>query len=135
MARLVGEIQVDGLAELRAGLHGVGKDAARELTGELRAAAQIIASAAATRTPRSRLDKPEHLGDMFKARALKDGAKVTDPLPYARVIEWGGTISPRGTPYTIKGRHMLWGAAEHEKDVLIANLEKGLEAIQHKHGL
>lgn len=130
-----GDIQVHGLAELRTALKAVGKDASKELTHELRAAALIISAAAADRTPRSSKDKPVHLADAFNVRSLQHGSKVVDKLPYARVIEWGGTVRPNNATIKIEGVHMLWGAAEKQKDILRANMEKGLEAIQRRHGL
>ncbi len=103
---------------------------------EIRRRLLIIAGKAATdargklisrsKNPRGRIDST------IRPFVRQKGAGFYSRHPGAGVIEWGGTISPRGTPITIKGKHALVDAAEermlqteHELGDMIDDLARG----------
>lgn len=116
------DVKVHGLRDIRRGLRQVSMAADKAVQGELSDVAGTVAKRAQARAP-VRSGKLQR--SIRKSVTLKRGAAITSNVPYAAIHEWGGQISPRGTPITIKPSRMMSGAVD-ESD---ADIDAAVRAI------
>lgn len=55
-------------------------------------------------------------------------------VPYAAVHEYGGTISPRGAPISIRASAPIGRAVERQEDAIIDALGDGIDRVAERHG-
>ena len=123
-------IKVDGLGKLRRDLKAIDKDLAKSLTDHLREIAKEVRDDARSRAPR----KTGALSRSIKHSVRARGATVFSNLDYAPVHEWGGTITPRGTPIEIRGQHFIYSAIYDQADRIKSELERSLDVIADRNG-
>ena len=123
-------VQVEGLAALRKGLRGVDKDALKAVQAVTKTAAGIVAVEASRLAPR----QTGALAASIKGTTSGNKGVVRSPLPYANVVNWGGTISPRGTPVTFKRADFIGRAMDAKGDEVQAALEQGFDALARRNG-
>src|SRR5688572_25988668 len=92
------DVNTKGLREFRRDLKRLDPQVDRELRVELREAVGKVIVQAATTAPRL----SGRLARSYRPFVTQRTAGVRSQLPYAGVHEFGGTISPRGTPITIR---------------------------------
>lgn len=114
-------VRTKGLGALNRSLGKIDKDMRKRSVGKLRDIAKKVRADARPLAP----VKTGKLAGSFRYSASNRGASVSSNLPQAGVHEFGGTISPRGVPITIKRSRMLGRAVE--KDT--AHIERELEAL------
>lgn len=74
------------------------------------------------------------LAESYRAFTRGNVAGVRSPLPYAGVIEYGGTISPRGVPILIQRQAPITRAIERERDAIVERLGDGIEEAARRAG-
>src|SRR3954465_1154146 len=92
------DVKVDGLRDFRRDLKRTDTEAAKALQKELRQAVGKVAIEAAATAPR----KTGTLARSYRPFTRGNVAGVRSNLPYAPVIEYGGTIEPKGSPVHIR---------------------------------
>jgi hypothetical protein len=113
MARGDVTVNTAGLREFRRDLRRLEPELDKELRKELRTAVAIIAARAASIAPRP----------FVTARS----AGIRSALPYAPVIEYGGTISPRGAEIRFAQRLPVTTAVERYADKLVDDFGDAVE--------
>lgn len=106
-----------------------------ELRAVVREGAAIIAAEAAVLAPR----RSGKLASRYRPFALHGrdyGVKagVRNTLPYANVIEYGGTIRPRGVPIVFQPRAPLGTAVERDADAVLEAVTKAFDRIVRRQG-
>jgi hypothetical protein len=92
------DVHVDGLRDFRRDLKKTDAEAAKALQRELKEAVGRVSIEAAATAPR----KTGTLARSYRPFTRGNIAGVRSPLPYAGVIEFGGTITPKGAPVLIR---------------------------------
>ena len=85
-------IDIKGMRQFRRDLKQLDNEVDKRLRGELREIAADVAAEAAVLAPR----RTGALAASYKPFVTQRGAGVRSRLPYAPVIEYGGTIRPQG---------------------------------------
>lgn len=123
-------VNVEGLAEFRRDLRRLDHEAGDEVRETLEHGAEIVAVQAALLAPR----RTGALAASYRAYTRGNRVGVRSPLPYAGVIEFGGTISPRGTPFLIQRSAPVRRAALRQADAMVHELERGIERAARQTG-
>ena len=124
-------IDVEGLGQFRRDLRAIGgPPLVRELREVLKHAAEIAARQASVLAPR----KTGRLARSYRPFTRGNTAGVRSRLPYAGVIEFGGTISPKGTPIDIRRYEPVTRAVEQRADAVEAELAAGFDDLARAHG-
>lgn len=124
-------VRISGLADLRRDLRAIGaKSAGRGLTKALRAGAEEVAVAARPRAPH----RTGALAASYRAGAAGKNAYVRSRLPYAAVHEFGGTISPKGSPITIRASGAVTGALRDKEDAIVDRVADAIDKLAVQHG-
>jgi phage gpG-like protein len=74
------------------------------------------------------------LAESYRPFTRGNIAGVRSRLPYAGVVEYGGTIDPRGAPITFGRRLIVTKAAEREADRVVDEIGSSIEEIARRHG-
>ena len=130
MARGDYDVQVKGLADLRRDLRRLDQEALKEIRGALKDAADVVARDAATLAPR----RTGRLAASYRPFTSGNVAGVRSRLPYAGVIEFGGTIRPRGVPIEIRRYEPVTRAVERQRDRVVEQVADGIEAAAKRTG-
>lgn len=123
-------VEIEGLRELRRDLSAVDRDAGREVQGAIKGAVDRVAQEAASTAPR----RTGALAASYRAFTRGNVAGVRSRLVYAPVLEYGGTIKPRGAPITFPRRLIVTKAAEREADRVAGEIANEFERIADRHG-
>ena len=123
-------VEVEGLAKLRRDLRRMQPAALKEIRGVLRDAAGVVAADAARNAPRL----TGALAKSIRPGTSGNRAFVRSRLPYAGVHEYGGRISPQGTPISIKRSAFIARAIEAKQEQIVDELGDGIERVATKHG-
>lgn len=123
-------VHIDGLADLRRDLRKMQPEARKEVTRALRAGAVVVAAAARPLAAR----RTGRLASGFRPGASGNTAFVRNPVPYAAVHEFGGTISPRGAPITIRPQPAVTRALDLSADAVVEKVGDGLDSVVSRHG-
>lgn len=108
------KVKVEGFREFRAALKAVDTALPKELRKGLNEVANLVAEEAATRVP----VRSGALQSSIRPMSTSNEGRVVmgkNSVPYAGWIEFGGTISPRGTPVTrpfLRNGRFLFVAAD-----------------------
>lgn len=123
-------LNASGLSDLRRDLGKIDKDLGKSATTHLRGVAAKVRVDARVRTPvrSGRLQRSVR----YSVRAK--GASIYSNEVYAPVIEYGGTIAPSGTPFTIKPRRFLNEAADANTRFIEEELGQLLDVIAGQNG-
>jgi phage gpG-like protein len=120
-------VKVEGLAELRRDLRRIDPELLDEVREALKAGAQRVATRAASVAPQ----RSGRLAASYRAFTSGNRAGVRSTLPYAGVVEYGGTIRPRGTPIVFRPAMPITGSVEYEQERIVRDLDRGIaEAAQ-----
>jgi phage gpG-like protein len=123
-------VRIEGLAELRRDLRKMQPDTLKEMRGELKAAAAIVAVASRPLAAH----RSGALAASFRPGTAGNTAFVRSRLPYAAVHEFGGTIRPKGAPITIKPHPAPTRALEAAADRIVDSIGDGIERVAGRNG-
>jgi hypothetical protein len=123
-------VKTKGVRDLRRDLRGTDRAANREMGRVLRAAAGRVATEAAATAPR----RTGALAASYRPYVRGAAAGVRSRLVYAPIIEYGGTIRPRGYDITFPRREIVSRAAAREADRVVEELAVGIERVAAEHG-
>lgn len=139
MAGATFKVHTADLRGLRQDLESVQLGLGRELTRILREEARLIAAGAIANTPIGPGPTPgnpePHMASTIASRATATGAAITSTHPGAGVLEYGGTIAPRGTPITIAQNAMAHRAADDQRAAFERRVGQRIDALLRRHGL
>lgn len=110
-------------------------DAAVEMRAVIRDAIRPMLGAAKAKAYAHRITG--ELGDNWHAAVRGTVGRLTNTLPQVRPLEFGGTIAPKGTPFTLPRLSMIYGpggAIEKGKDDAERLLLVGFERLARRHG-
>ena len=136
MAVAPAAVQVEGLNETRRDLRLIDQQLPRELGQAMKAAAQPVLETARSNTP----VRTGRLQQSLRLSAAGTRVSIVSRVPYANVIEWGGTTGRGHRPgggggsVRIKGRHMATRAAEQKHDEFVNALARSLDEFFARHG-
>lgn len=130
------------LRDLHQDLEALELGLGREVTEAVLAAGGTVLLATERLTPYDpshddhRADGLPHMRDTFDVRtAGPTVATIGSTHPGAAVNEFGGTISPKGTPIRIREAGMARKAGELEAPRFERDLAQRLDALARRHGL
>lgn len=123
-------VHTEGLRTFRRDLKRLDPALDRELRKELRTGVAIVAARAAQIAPR----QSGRLARSYRPFVTQSGAGIRSSLPYAPVIEYGGEISPRGTPIRFARRMPVTTAAEQYADRLVDKFGDAVERAADRTG-
>lgn len=124
------EIRVEGLASLRRSIRAYDRGVLKEVQAVTKHAAMIVAVEARTLAPR----QSGALAASIKPGTSGSAGIVRSPLPYASVVHYGGTISPRGTPITFQRSNFVGRALDNKRGEVIADLSRGFNELAVRNG-
>lgn len=129
-----------GVGDVRADLESVKLGLARELTAVLRGEGDAIARDAKPLTPlgpgpQSARDALPHIADTLSGAATATGLAIVSSHPGAGVLEYGGTIAPRGHPITFEAHAMAHKAGEAALPDIESEVSQRINALLAAHGL
>lgn len=118
MAREDFAVRTEGLTPLLRSLNKVNKGAGKEIKQGLREIAKKVRADAKPLAPKGTKPLPANrkvrLAGSIRYSATTKGASVGSALPQAPVLEYGGTIRPRGVPIKIKPHKFLTRAVQKD---------------------
>ncbi len=140
MARAAVTAGFQDVGDVRRDLESVRLGLGRELTALLRSSGDSVARKTGTLTPRgpgpqSVKDNLPHIGSTMVAVATTTGVAVATTHPGGAVLNFGGTISPRGVPITFERHLMAQKAGEAELPGLERDVTRRVNDLLAAHGL
>ena len=123
-------IRIDGYKQLQRDLKAIEPAARRELTKGLKTGAQLVKRRGMPYVARGITGK---LAADWRAGATQKQAYIRNRVPYAGVLEFGGTIQPKGTPFTIRAQPSMTRALEDNTDQIVDMIGDALEAVAARH--
>jgi hypothetical protein len=123
-------VETDGLREFRRDLKRLAPEVDKELRQEMRDAVVKVAAQAALLAPR----RTGALARSYRPFVTQRSAGIRSALPYAPVVEYGGEISPRGTPIRFARRLPVTTAAEQYADRLVDEFGDAVERAADRTG-
>ncbi len=129
-----------GVAEVRRDLESVRLGLGKELTAVLRGEGDPVARETAVLTPtgpgpQSAKDNLPHVAATISGAALPNGVAVVATHPAAPVLEFGGSISPRGHLIRFPSHAMAHKAGEAALPRIEAAVTRRIDALLIAHGL
>jgi phage gpG-like protein len=124
------DVHVDGLRDFRRDLKKTDAEAAKALQRELKEAVGRVSIEAAATAPR----KTGTLARSYRPFTRGNIAGVRSPLPYAGVIEFGGTITPKGAPVLIRRFEPITRAVERRRDEIVDDIGDAIEQAARRAG-
>jgi phage gpG-like protein len=124
------QIAVHGLRELRRTFRRTDPESVKALRDVQKEAAEIVAT-------RARILVPVRTGALqrsIQSATRGDVALVRSRLPYAPVLEYGGTIKPRGVDITFERREFVGRAAEQTQIAVANRLARGFDRAMRRAG-
>lgn len=123
-------IETRGLREFRRDLKRINPLIEKELRQAIRTAALRVRSRVVTTAPRL----TGELAGSFRVSVTTRGASIYSRLPQAPVLEFGGTIEPRGVPITFPRTEFVGRAVDTEADRLVEDISDGINHAAHRAG-
>jgi hypothetical protein len=130
MARQNVTVETDGLRDFRRDLRRLEPEVDKELRKELRQAVLIVAARAAQLAPK----QSGALARSYRPFVTQTMAGIRSSLPYAPVIEYGGSIEPRGTPIRFARREPVTTAVEQYANRLVDEFGDAVERAADRTG-
>lgn len=124
------EVTVTGLRELRKDLRRLPGQTNKELSGELKRAIGPVLVQARSLAPQ----RTGRLAGSLKPFVLGTRVGIRSRLPYANVVHWGGTISPRGTPIRFPRTEFITRAVEAQDDRFVDAVGDAVERAAKRLG-
>lgn len=124
------KVRTEGLAEFRRDLKRLDPLIDRELRDAIKDAADKVAVTAGALAPRRSGD----LAHSIRPYVSGTKASIGSTLPYAGVVNWGGTIAPRGTPITFKRTEFTTRAIEDHEDEIVEDIADGIDRAAYRAG-
>jgi phage gpG-like protein len=124
------DVHVDGLREFRRDLKRTDAEVAKGLQKELKGAVAKVSIEAAATAPR----KSGALSRSYRPFTRGNIAGVRSTLPYAGVIEYGGTIRPKGTDITIRKYEPVTRAVERRREQIVNDIGDAIESAAIRAG-
>jgi hypothetical protein len=124
------EVKVDGLAEFRRDLRRLDRESLGQIRDSLKEAADIVARRAALLAPR----RTGALAASYKPFTAGNRAGVRSNLPYAGVVEYGGTIRPRGYDIRFRRALPLTRARDMEAGAVVDDLADRIDVVARRSG-
>jgi hypothetical protein len=124
------DVRVDGLRDFRRDLKRLDKDLPKELNKELKEVVGKVAVDAALNVNR----RTGETGRNYRPFTRGNVSGVRNPLPWAGVLEFGGEIAPKGTPFTIRKQEPITRAIERRRDQLVEDIGDAIERSAHRAG-
>jgi phage gpG-like protein len=123
-------VRIEGLADLRRDLRQSAPEVRRDVTRALKQGAIVVAATAAPLTAR----RTGKLAGAWRPGAAGNNAFVRNRVPYAGVQEFGGTISPKGTPFTIKPHPAGTRALQLREEAIVDAVGDAVMGVFERHG-
>jgi hypothetical protein len=123
-------IGVEGLRDFRRDLRRLEPALDAELRKEMRRAVAIVAVRAGQIAPK----QSGKLAKSYRPFITQRTAGIRSSLPYAPVIEFGGTISPRGTPITFQRMEPVTRAVEQYAAKLVDDFGDAVQRAADRTG-
>lgn len=123
-------IRVEGLAGLVADVRAMQPDVRREIPKALKAGAKLVQRAGRPYVARL-------TGELAADWRIGGGQKqvyLRNRKPYAGVLEFGGTIQPKGTPFEIKAQPSMTRALEEKQEQIVDAIGDALDGVATRHG-
>lgn len=137
------QISVLGLGKVMRALRAVDKEAPRQLRAEFRQELEPIRLQAASRvpvgagpTPGGGDNRRPHIAATLRGAARGNRLVLVNRHPGANVLNWGGTIRPRGVPITFSsGREAVFRTVKENTRDLQAGIRRRIERVGAANGL
>jgi len=123
-------VKTQGLNQTLRALNRVNKDAGKEVKRGLREIAKKVRADARPLAP----VKTGKLAASYRYSATNKGAAVGSSLPYAGVVEFGGTIRPRGVPIKFKPSRPLGRAVQKDTAHIEEELGRLFDDLARRNG-
>lgn len=123
-------VEIEGLRDLRRDLRAISNEAAKDVQAVIKRAVSRVAEEAARQAPK----QSGALAASYKPFTSGNLAGVRSRLPYAPIVEFGGTIAPKGAEIRFDRRLIVTRAAEREADKVVKEIGDGIEASAKRHG-
>jgi phage gpG-like protein len=123
-------VRIEGLAELRRDLRQSSPEVRRDVTRALKEGAKVVAVTAAPLTAR----QSGKLAGGWRPGAAGNSAFVRNRVPYAGVLEFGGRIAPKGTPFTIRAHPAGTRALQLRENQIVEAVGDAVEGAFARHG-
>lgn len=130
MARQDVHVEVEGLAKFRRDLNQLEPAVDKEAQKEIKQAVGKIATTAGAQAPRQSGDLAHSIRPFGSGARLGVGSK----LPYAKVLEYGGTIQPRGVPIKFQPSLFVTKAVEDHADELVEDIGNAVDRAARRVG-
>jgi hypothetical protein len=124
------EVHTEGLRDFRRDLKHLDPQLDKELRVELREAVGKVTAQAALLAPR----RTGALARSYRPFVMQRSAGVRSRLPYAPVIEYGGTIRPRGVPILIQRSQPVTRAVERQTEQIVSEFADAVDRAARKAG-
>lgn len=119
-------IRVEGLQETRTSLRKLERLGERkEITRGLKQGAELVPPAARPLLNR----RSGKMAGMYRAGASGNTAFVRNRHPGAGVQEFGGRISPKGTPFTLRPQHAVTRALDMKAEAITGKVADALDNV------
>jgi hypothetical protein len=123
-------VETDGLREFRRDLKRLAPEVDKELRQEMRDAVAKVAAQAALLAPR----RKGTLAGSYRPFVTQRSAGIRSALPYAPVIEYGGTIAPRGVDIRFRRSEPVTRAVLRETDEIVESFSDAVERAADQTG-
>lgn len=123
-------VRVEGLREFQRDLKRLEPETAKLLRADIRAVGGRVAAEAQAAAPRRSGAYARSIRPYVTVRGVSVGSR----LPYAGVVHWGGTISPRGVPIVFPARPVISEAVDRNTDRLVNELGDAVEQAARRTG-
>jgi hypothetical protein len=123
-------VRTDSLREFRRDLRRLSPELDKELRQEMRDVVGKVAAQAALLAPR----RTGTLARSYRPFVTQRSAGIRSALPYAPVIEYGGTIAPRGVDITFRRSEPVTRAVMRETDQIVESFSDAVERAADQTG-
>jgi len=127
-------LEAKGLSKLRRDLRAIDKDLGKALTDHLRGIAREVRDDARAKLHERSANPQNRIEKTIKHSVTAKGASIYSDHPGSPVQEFGGTISPRGTPIEIKGKSYMRDAVTDHTRHVEEEVARTLDVIADTHG-
>lgn len=123
-------VTVRGYSAFRRSLRRLDKDLDTQLRDYVKEIAGEVAEEARKRTP----VRSGALQNSIRASVTQKRATIYSTKPYAGVVEWGGTIRPKGAPIKFDAARMMVGAVESKSEEVEARMLRIFDSLTSTSG-
>ena len=133
-------IQTPSLRELHSDLESVELGLGQSVRDAMVESAEPVRLQTAANTPvgpgpQSPKDNLPHIGETIQVSPRVDGAAIVSRHPGAGVLEYGGTIAPKGTPIHIAPHEMARKAGDQKAGEVQRRVLAAIDRLLRRFGL